>query len=134
MRYIALFQDLTGAVVKDCIIDHENNRILFLVRKGDLGMAIGRGGSNIRRLRQLLNRDIEVIEHDTTLEGLTRSVFAPARVKGVKVVERHNGKRILYVTVDPRDKGLAIGRGGRTVAKAKLILSRYFNIDNVVVV
>ncbi|TRM83957.1 NusA-like transcription termination signal-binding factor, partial [Sulfolobus sp. F3] len=29
IRYISLFQDVTKAVVRDCIIDNENNRIIF---------------------------------------------------------------------------------------------------------
>ncbi len=134
MRYIALFQDLTRAAVRDCIIDNDNNRLIFLVRKGELGLAVGRGGSNVRRLRQLLNRDIEVVEYDDSLEGLAKSLFYPARVRDIKLVKSSNGRQTLYVTVDPRDKGLAIGRGGKTVSRARLVLKRYYNIDNVIVI
>ena len=48
MRYIALFQDLTRATVRDCIIDNDENRIIFLVKPGDMGLAIGRNGINIK--------------------------------------------------------------------------------------
>ena len=47
MRYIALFESITGANVKDCIIDDELNRIIFVVKQGDIGAAIGKGGKNI---------------------------------------------------------------------------------------
>ncbi len=134
MKYIALFQDVTGASVRDCIIDDENNRIIFLVKPGEVGLAIGKGGVNIKRLRSLLDKDIEVVEYAEKLEELAANALMPARVKGVKLVRTSNGRRIVYVTVDPKDKGIAIGKGGRNVSKAKLILKRYFDVDSVIIV
>ncbi len=134
MKYMALFQDVTGASVRDCIIDEENNRIIFLVKPGEVGLAIGKGGINIKRLRRLLDKDIEVVEYAEKLEELAANALMPARVKGVKLVKTSNGRRIVYVTVDPKDKGIAIGKGGRNVSKARLILKRYFDVDTVVIV
>lgn len=130
MRYISLLQDLTGAVARDCVVDDENNRIIFVVRPGDAGRVIGRRGSNINRLRQLFNKEIEVVEYADDLESFVKNVFAPARVLGIRVVKRNN-QRVLYVTVDPADKGKAIGKGGKKVAVARILLRRYFNIDDV---
>ncbi len=134
IKYISLFQDVTGASVRDCIIDEDNNRIIFLVRPGEVGLAIGRGGINIKRLRKLLEKDIEVVEYAEKLEDLVANALMPARVKSVKLVKTANGRRVVYVTVDPKDKGIAIGKGGRNVSKAKLILKRYFDVDSVVIV
>ena len=134
MRYIALFQDITGAVVKDCIVDNDENRIIFLVRPGDMGLAIGKNGINIKRIRKIIGKNIEVVEFSNKLEELAKNALAPARVRSVKVVSRHDGKKIVYVNVDPRDKGIAIGKAGRNVARARLILKRYFDIDSVFVI
>jgi len=134
MKYIALFQDVTGASVRDCIIDDENNRIIFLVKPGEVGLAIGKGGVNIKRLRRLLDKDIEVVEYAEKLEELASNALMPARVKGVKLVRTSNGRKIVYVTIDPKDKGIAIGKGGKNVSKAKLILKRYFDVDSVIIV
>ena len=133
MRYISLFQDLTGAIVKDCIIDEEGNRVIFLVRPGDMGIAIGKNGINIKRLTRLIGRNIEVVEYADSVEDLARNALAPARVKGVKVITTPVGKRVVYVSVEPKDKGIAIGRGGKNVNRARLILSRYYDIDSVVI-
>ncbi|MET1101511.1 MAG: NusA-like transcription termination signal-binding factor [Pyrodictiaceae archaeon] len=130
MRYMSLFQDITNAVARDCIIDKENNKLIFITRPGDAGKAIGRRGSNINKLRRLLNMDIEVVEYADNLEDFVKNIFAPARVLGVRVVNKE-GVKVAYVTVDPNDKGRAIGRGGRRVHIAKLILKRYFDIDDV---
>ncbi len=133
MRYIALFQDLTRASVKDCIIDENENRIIFLVKPGDMGLAIGKNGINIKRLKRLLGRNIEVVEWADNIEQLAKNALAPARVLNVKVLTTPSGKKKVLVTVDPQDKGVAIGKAGRNVARARMILKRYFEIDSVIV-
>jgi len=35
--------------------------------------------------------------------------------------------------VHPEDKGLAIGRGGRNISRARILAKRYFDIDNVII-
>ena len=47
IRYIALFENMTGAMVKDCIIDDEHGKVTFVVKNGDMGLAIGKGGSTV---------------------------------------------------------------------------------------
>ncbi|TRO50437.1 NusA-like transcription termination signal-binding factor, partial [Candidatus Bathyarchaeota archaeon] len=63
MRYIALFQSITGATVKDCIVDNDLNRIIFVVKEGNIGMAIGKKGKNIHTLEKMTGKKHEVIEH-----------------------------------------------------------------------
>ena len=133
MRYISLFQDLTGAVVKDCVVDNDNNRVIFLVKPGDMGIAIGKNGINIKRLTRLIGKNIEVVEYAETVEELAKNALAPARVKSVKLVSTPIGKKVVFVTVEPQDKGIAIGKAGKNVNRAKLLLNRYFNIDAVVI-
>lgn len=120
--------------VRDCIVDGENNRIIFLVNAGDVARAIGLRGSNVQRLRKLLNKDIEIVGYSEDLAEQVKYALAPAKVREVKVVNRPGGKRVAYVIVDPSDKGIAIGRNGKNVSKATLILRRYFGIDGVVIV
>ncbi|AEM38096.1 NusA family KH domain protein [Pyrolobus fumarii 1A] len=130
IRYMSLLQDLTGAVARDCIIDAENNRIIFIVRPGDAGKVIGRRGTNINRLRKIFNRDVDVVEYADNLEDMVRNIFSSAKILGMRLVTRGD-KKILYVAVDPNDKGKAIGRGGRKISLARLVLKRYFDIDDV---
>ena len=133
LKYMAVFQDVTGAVSKDCIIDEENNRIIILVKQGQMGMAIGKGGSNVKKLKKILGKEIEVVEYDENLEALVKNIMSPARVRSVKLVQG-NSKKVVYINVEPSDKGLAIGKNGRNVVRAKLILKRYMDIDSVVIV
>src|SRR6266699_3252015 len=47
MKYMALFESITGATTQDCIIDEKLERIIFVAKPGDMGLAIGKGGKNI---------------------------------------------------------------------------------------
>ena len=41
MRMMSLFQNVTGAVARDCIEDEKQNRVIFVVNTGKMGLAIG---------------------------------------------------------------------------------------------
>lgn len=129
---MSLFQDVTRVTAKDCIVDEENNRIIFLVNPENMGIAIGKSGSNVKRLEKLIGKSIEIVGYSDNLEDLVKNLMAPAKVRSVKVVQS-NSKKTVYINVDPQDKGLAIGKNGRNVSRAKLILKRYMDIDSVII-
>lgn len=130
MRYIALFEGLTGARVHDCVIDEGGNKLTFVVKKGDIGLAVGEGGNKIRRVRRVIGKSIEVIEHSTDPIEFVRNAFMPVRVKGVNIVERE-GKKIAMVNVEERDKGIAVGRGGKKIKRAKKLVLRHHGIQDI---
>ena len=131
---MALFSDVTGVDVRDCIIDPDTGTIVFVVPPGKAGLAIGSRGANVRRLSKILGKRIEVVEWADNLEDFVKNLFLPARVLGTSLMKLRDGKKVLYVRVNPDDKGLAIGKGGRNVNKAKTILKRYFDIDVVSII
>jgi len=131
MRYIALFESITGAGVKDCVIDDELNRIIFVVKEGDIGAAIGKGGKNIRLLERMTGKKHEIIEHSDNPVQFIKNALKPARVNEVRITERPNGKVIAVVSVNPRDKGVAIGKNGRNAERIRFLAKRYFQIQNV---
>jgi len=133
LRYLSLFESITGAQAKDCIIDNEKSRILFVVKEGQMGLAIGKNGSNVKRLSRLLGKNVEVIEHAEKPEDLIRNSLLPAKVHSVKIVRSPEGKTIAFVTVNPSEKGIAIGKDGSKILRARILAKRYFDIDNVVI-
>jgi len=134
MQHIALFQSITDVTVKDCIIDDKLNRIIFIVGEGELGAAIGRKGRNIRLLEKITGKRHEVIEYSDDPVKFIRNALKPARVREVRLTKRANGKVIAVVSVDPKDKGIAIGRNGRNAERIRLLAKRYFQIENVSIV
>jgi N utilization substance protein A len=132
MRYIALFESITGATANDCVIDEENDRIIFVTKQGDMGLAIGKGGKNINTLRKMVGRFIEVVEYGDSADQLIRNSLAPARIREIRITEKPE-KKIVVIEVEPRDKALAIGKNGRTIDKTRMLAKRYFQIDNVLI-
>jgi len=132
MRYIALFESMTGATSKDCLIDDKNDRIIFVAKEGEMGLAIGKAGKNINMLRKMTGRQIEVVESAETPEQLIKNSLSPARIKEIRITEKPE-KKIVVVEVEPRDKAIAIGKNGRTIDKTRMLAKRYFQIDHVVI-
>ena len=128
MRLIALFENITGATANDCIID--SDRVIFIAKAGEMGLAIGKGGKNINALRKMTGKPIEVVEFADTVEGLVKSCLAPAKVKEVRITERPD-RKIVVVEVEPKDKALAIGKNGRTMDKTRMLAKRYYQVDHV---
>ncbi len=130
MRLIALFENITGATANDCVIDNEGERIIFVAKAGQMGLAIGKAGKNINMLRKMTGRPIEVVEFSDTAEGLIKNCLSPAKVKEIRITERPD-RKIVVIEVDPKDKALAIGKNGRTIDKTRMLAKRYYQVDHV---
>ena len=131
MRFIALFESITGAIAKDCVVDEDLNRIIFVVKKGDVGAAIGRKGKNIRLLEKMTGKKHEIIEHSESPAEFIKNALRPAHVNEIRITERPDGKTIAVVAVNPKDKGVAIGKNGRNAERIRFLARRYFQIQNV---
>lgn len=131
MRYISLFESITRANVKDCIVNEEQSRVIFVVKEGEIGMAIGRGGRNIHTLERMTGKKHEIIEYSERPAQFIKNALKPAMVKEVRITERPNGKTMAVVTVNPKDKGVAIGKNGKNAERLRFLAKRYFEIEKV---
>jgi len=133
MKYMALLGRMTGATVVDCIIDEEENTIIFAVKRGEVGRAVGRGGEKIKRFRRMTNKQVEIFEYIPDPEKFIRNALKPAKVKEIRLVDRMGGGRIAMVNINAKDKGIAIGRNGQNIKKIRFMAKRYFDLDNIVI-
>lgn len=133
MAMIARFEQITGAAAIDVVRDDEGERIIVVVREKQLGKAIGKGGVNVRAASDAFGRVVDVVEIAETAEEFVKSALAPARVEAVKIIEHRDGNKVASVTVKTEDRGIAIGRDGRNVARARILVKRHFDLDNVVI-
>ncbi len=133
IRYIGIFESLTGAGVKDCVVNSEANKVILVVKKGDMGLAIGKGGSNITKVKDMIRKDIEVVEHSTDAKEFIENLFRPAEIKSVELLTDDDGKSCAYVAVLTKQKGIAIGKNGERIKKVKLLVKRNLGIDDVVI-
>jgi len=133
MRLIALFQNVTGATARDCIEDEKQDRVIFVVNSGKMGLAIGKGGMHIKSLQNIIKRNVELVEFDEDPSKFLTNLLNSKLVSEVKIITRADGSKQAIVLVDPRKKGIVVGREGRNAEKARLLAKRYFNITNVLI-
>ena len=131
MRLISLFQNVTKTTARDCLDDEKQNKIIFVVNEGKMGLAIGKGGSNIKSLQNVLKRNVELIEYFDDPIKFLKNIFNPKFVNEVKLDTNADGSSRAIVIVDQGKKGLVVGREGRNAEKARLFAKRYFDISNV---
>ena len=126
-RYIEELRILTKSTALDCVIDDRFDRVIYVIRQGDMGLAIGKKGDNIKRLQNVLGKRIEMVEYADTPEAFVVNIFKPAEVTGI---ERPSETSPINVLVKKKnDLGIAIGKGGCNIEKARLLTRRFFGYD-----
>jgi N utilization substance protein A len=130
LSLMSMFQGMTGATAKDCIIDEKRNRVIFVVAKGQMGLAIGRDGSSVKKIERAVRRPVEVVEWADDIDGLVKNALGAKYVQEVRVSDRLDGTKGVVVVVDSRKKGAVLGLGGRNAEKVRILARRYFEISN----
>lgn len=132
IKYMSLFEAATGASVIDCI--DSGDVIVFIVGNGELRKALSKKGAKIQQFSMMVKKKIKVIEYSSDPSKFLENALLPAKtIEPIRIAERTNGKRIAVVTVDPKDKGIAIGKNGKTIELIRLIAKRHHQIDHVII-
>lgn len=134
LRLMSLFQSITSATARDCIVDEKMDRVIFVVNKGQMGLAIGKGGATIKQLQNVVAKKVELVEFSDDAAEFIRNMLNSDMVSEVKINERMDGTKQAIVVVDAKKKGAVVGREGRNAEKARLLAKRYFQITSVLIV
>lgn len=130
LGYIRLFEERTGARVKDCL--EAEDRLVYLVHPGDIPKAVGPGGVLVDRLKGMMKKEIQVVEYADDPETLVRNIFYWYSPRKVDFVPKGTGRHAT-VTVDPAWKARAIGKAGKNLKVARAILLRHTDVVSVAV-
>jgi N utilization substance protein A len=128
-RLLAMFEDETEATVRDCLVDDEHDRVIFLVKAGEMGRAIGAGGERVQRVEDRLGREVKLVEDARTAENFVANALAPAAVYNVTISE--NDDTVAYAEVAQEDRGAAIGADGKNIDAARTLAARHHDIDGI---
>jgi len=131
LNLMSLFQIITNVTARDCIIDNKRNRVIFVVNKGDMGLAIGKNGMVIKQVEKAIGKPIELVEYSEDPVEFIKNCLNPKYVMEVRLTERLDKSKIAVVVVNSKNKGAVVGREGRNAERARLLAKRYFDIQNV---
>jgi N utilization substance protein A len=141
MELISLFNNISGAIIKDCLIfespENQSEIIIFLVKKEDVGKAIGKAGEHVKDLMAKLQKKIDVIPWSENLEQFIQFILNTTKnsiqVQNIEIKASRNEKKTVIISVRPQDRGKAIGKEGSMIRKIKLLVLRHFEVDNVII-
>jgi len=126
MKLMALFESMTRAKLKDCILDE---RLLFIVEENEIGKAIGKKGSNIKRLENMLKKRIKVVEFSDDVIQFIKNLLYPLQTSGIE-----NNDNIISIQADTKTKSLIIGRDQKNLKNLISIVKRFFDIQEIKVI
>lgn len=117
----SLMERISGARVKDCFQDEDT--VYFIVAPGEIGKAIGKGGVNIKRVQQELNKKIKVVEFRELVQDFLRNLMYPTAVEEIAEEE----EVLVLKDRSAKTKGLLIGRNGKNLKFLNRAVQRFFN-------
>ena len=128
IQLLNMLEKTTGARATDVVLSESS--VIFVVEKGNLGKAIGKGGSNIHKVSAMLGKPVDIVEMADNVKDFITNALVPAVIKSMDE-DSSTGKDIVTVNVDPKTKGLAIGKNGEKIKRTRLLAKRYFSVDEV---
>jgi len=131
---MSLFQNISGATARDCVIDTKVERVIFVVSRGEMGLAIGKSGETIKKVQKTLGKQVELVEWADDAKQFIMNSLNPQFITEIRMTEKPDGSKSATVVVDEKKKGAILGKGGRNAEKARLLAKRYFSIETIHIV
>ncbi len=134
LRYIAALEIVSKARVADCIC--EEDKITYVVQSGQIGAAIGKGGTNVKKLTKELGKKIHIVELDTDAVKFTHNLLGGAKARSIILKEVHdvgNTTKVIVIESDAKIRGIILGKGGKNIEMIKNLLKRHHSVDDIIV-
>lgn len=120
--YITTFETLTHAHVKDLFVD-ELGILIFVVKEGDSGKAIGKQGIHIKKMSYLFKKNIKVIEYNTDVATFIKNIIYPLTPDTIDI----HDDTILVKVADVSVRAKLIGRNRRNLNQLNTLVEKYFH-------
>ncbi len=128
MQYINMASGILRVDILDCL--QSDDRLIFIVKKGQLGAAIGSKGKNLEKLRTLFKKQIKFVEYDEDKERFVQNLCKPYKIKTVSL-EGSDDAIVAKITVETSDKSKLIGKDGRNIDIIRKLAQRHHTIKDV---
>jgi N utilization substance protein A len=126
LHFISIFSKITKCTPTN--IFKTDFGLVFLVNPFDLGKAIGKNARNISVLKKKFGINVLVLPDVNDPEAFVRHTLSNVKVISAEIREAP-GQKVLFLTIDERDKGIALGKKGRRIKMIKQILKEKYGVD-----
>lgn len=151
LMLMSAFQTFTGVRPMNCILEGDN--VFFIVNNDDIPKLIAESrhlpdikralrsrsieGSALRgwtkTLSKTLRKNVFIIKFVNDPEEFLRNFFMLRSDEEVSIINRAGGKKYAILHVQPKRRGMVIGRGGFRAKVGRELAKRYFDLDTVLI-
>ena len=121
---INLFEQVTGANVKDCI--SREGILYFIIEEGSIQKAV-RG---LKKIENLLKKQVLIIGHSEDLNKFILNLIYPEKPDTIK----QEGKIVVIEVADTKVKGRIFGRSRERLIWINELVKKYFDVEEVRVI
>jgi len=125
MRYLNLFSKITNVNTRHFF--KYNEAIMFCVPKHLLSKSLGKNGSNLKRIGEILKRRIRIIPMPRGIEDaeiFVRAIVNPVEFKDLEIKEDE-----IIINAGSANKAALIGRNKRRLNEMQEIIRNFFKKD-----
>lgn len=117
---MSLFSKLTRVDAKDCFLT--DSGFIFVVKEGLAGMAVGKAGSNIKKLEKITKKKVKVVEYSADPCKFVANLIFPIRPKDIVKED----DKIKIIAGDFQSRARLIGRNKKNLNQLLNIFNKYF--------
>jgi len=123
VKKVIYLQQIMRVAARDFVENEE--QIIIVIPKGDIGNAIGRDGRNINSLERMLKKRVLFVEYSDDVKRFVENIFFPTKL------EANREEDEILINIDSKNKKFIIGKGGNKIKLARQLLDRNFGIKNI---
>ena len=125
--YLNELNNVSGANARDCVV--QGKVITFLIKKEEIGKAIGKNATSVKKLRETLKLNVELLEYATNAEQFIKKALYNIKVKEVNISQR-GSKKVANVMLQPGEKRKLLTNMSR-VKRIKALALRNYSIGDI---
>jgi N utilization substance protein A len=123
-RYLNAFGTLTGVSAIDCF--DQSGEIIYIVEPGKIGVAVGKGGSNIKKVEEIVKKRIRLVEYSSDPITFIRNAVYPLKVPNIYISTKSSGEKVLNMKSDAKLKKTLMREGRKMMKLLSSLVARQF--------
>lgn len=128
IEFIRTATNICHVDILDCLVTED--KVVFVVRQGHLGAAIGKKAKNLERLRTLFKKTIKFVEDHPDKSQFIRNLCKPYELKEISFSGSEE-EPLARIVVTPSDKSKIIGKNGSNIDVIRKLAQRHHNFKDV---